>query len=1060
MSFRSRLAVLLLFLAASLPFATFAQQPAAAAGGAVHGTVVDPDSALIPGATVTLTTSAGKSQNATSKSDGTYTFRGVAAGTYTLTVSAPGFATYSKQSINVTTGANLAEDVQMALQNQTQTVNVTTDTVQLSTDPDSNQDATVITGDALNALSDDPDELQAELTALAGPSMGPNGGQIYIDGFTGGQLPPKSSILAIRINQNPFSAQYDRAGYGRIEIITKPGTDKWHGGGNVQGQDKIFNTSTPFLGSTNQQPDYHQLFFTGNLTGPIRPGMSFTLNGTYRDIVNNNLINPTAIYTTGPTQTGVCPPGVLTFNGQPCGSYSYPEGARAVTAPATRWEINPRFDTMIGTKNTFTARYSYETGTSTNPGGGSSLTTQKSSSTSNDNTIQISDTQLLSDRVINETRFEFEHDANSSTPANTNTTVSVSGGFTDNGSHAGPSSGTSTHIEVQNYTSIQLIKNFIRFGGRLRTDEGTNISSTTQNGSIQYSYLLDPCIDPNATTNQKANCISNATTPCLASNMLPIPNTSPVQYYSLYPSYQCGIPYQFSLTQIFKPTISARELDGGFYLEDDWKARDNLTISYGIRMEVQNFINSTHDFAPRLSVAYGIPRKNGKPTLTVLRGGFGIFYDRFSEGSIAGWYAGDPLNQRTTLYLNPGSTCTLGSNNLYTSGCTTVTGTQGSSSRVQLPVVEIGIRAPYTIDAAATLEQKVGKYTSVTVTYQNGRGVHQSISRTFPIGGLIPPSCALSADEQSYEQTLGTASGYIGCSQSEGIFKQNQVTTNIRIQTPKGTSITGFYSANWANSNTSGITNPYSSSADYGRASYVGRSQMQLLGSVPLPFLITASPIVSVGSGRPYSITTGVDNNDDGVTDDRPGFANGPVPSNFKNCINSNNFTPPGVPGTTYGAGESYPEIPVNFCTGPNSVSFNLRFSRTFGFGPKTEAALAAQARQAAQQAAGGPGGPGGGGPGGGGRGGGGFGGGGGGRGGGGGGFGGGRGSNTGRKYNLSLGLQVLNLFNEVPYSSPVSSLSNTYFGKVTSIAGGFGAGGAGGSTSVRRFTFTANFNF
>ena len=103
----------------------------------------------------------------------------------------------------------------------------------------------------LNALSDDPDELQAELEALAGPAMGPNGGQIYIDGFTGGQLPPKSSILAIRINQNPFSAQYDRAGYGRIEIITKPGTDKFHGGGSIQGQDKIFNTSTPFLGSAN-----------------------------------------------------------------------------------------------------------------------------------------------------------------------------------------------------------------------------------------------------------------------------------------------------------------------------------------------------------------------------------------------------------------------------------------------------------------------------------------------------------------------------------------------------------------------------------------------------------------------------------------------------------------------------------------------------------------------------------------------------------------------------------------------------------------------------------------
>ena len=271
MSFRSSLSIFVLFLVASLPFATRAQQPATTtpAGGTVHGTVVDPDDALIPGATVTLVNAAGKGQTTPSKSDGTYTFRGVAAGTYTVMVEAPGFGPFSKTGIAVTTGANLDVEIKMTLQTATQTVSVTTDTVQLNVDPDSNQSATVITGDALNALSDDPDELSAELSALAGPSMGPNGGQIYIDGFTGGELPPKSSILAIRINQNPFSAQYDRAGYGRIEILTKPGTDKWHGGGNVQGQDKIFNTSSPFLGPANVQPDYHQLFFTGNVTGPI-----------------------------------------------------------------------------------------------------------------------------------------------------------------------------------------------------------------------------------------------------------------------------------------------------------------------------------------------------------------------------------------------------------------------------------------------------------------------------------------------------------------------------------------------------------------------------------------------------------------------------------------------------------------------------------------------------------------------------------------------------------------------------------------------------------------------
>ena len=433
MSFRRSLAILVFcFCLASLPFAAQwanASDARRSCGvpAMVHGTVLDPDDALIPGATATLTSAAGKASITTSKSDGTYTIRGLAPGTYTLSVTAPGFGTFVKAGINVTNGSNVAADVKMTLQDTTQTVTVSTDTVQLSVDPENNQSATVITGDALNALSDDPDELQAELTALAGPSMGPNGGQIYIDGFTGGQLPPKSSILAIRINSNPFSAQYDRAGYGRIEILTKPGTDKFHGGVGIQGQDKVFNTSTPFLGPANVQPDYHQLFFTGNVTGPIRPGMSFTLNGTYRDILNNNIINPPEIYSSGPTSTTVCPPGINLSN--PCGPNPYPLAARAVTAPNKRWEINPRFDTMIGTKNTFTARYSYETSNSTNPGGGNSLTTQASSSTSADNTIQISDTQLLSNRVINETRFEFEHGSNSSTPVNPGTSVGVTGYF-------------------------------------------------------------------------------------------------------------------------------------------------------------------------------------------------------------------------------------------------------------------------------------------------------------------------------------------------------------------------------------------------------------------------------------------------------------------------------------------------------------------------------------------------------------------------------------------------------------------------------------------------------
>ena len=1026
MSFRKCLVILVFFLIASLPSAVIAQQTPAA-GGTIHGLVVDPDDALIPGATATLTSPSGKALTATSKSDGTYTIRGVAPGTYTLTVVAPGFATFVKRAVTVTASANVMADAKMALQDATQTVNVTTDTAQLSVDPDTNASSTVITGDALNALSDDPDDLASELAALAGPSAGPNGGQIYIDGFTGGQLPPKSSILAIRINSNPFSAQYDQLGYGRVEIITKPGTDNFHGNANVQFSDKIFNTSTPFLGAANNQPSYHTIFGNGNITGPIRTGMSFTLSGSRRDIANNSIINPAAIYSSGPASTVMCLPGDKT-----CTSNPYPTTARAAPAPQTRWEIQPRLDTMVGPKNTLTIRGGYESGNSTNNGSNNSLPTRGNTHKSGETTIQLSDTQLVSNSVINETRFEYQRSTDTSSPLNAGPGVSVQGNVNAFGSNGGSINSTvENHIEFQNYTSLQLAKNFVRLGGRLRTTSQNNSSNGGSAGSLSYSFLLDPCTDP-AVTSKPTNCVAGITVPCDPQNLAAGKNIS---------SYQCAVPYQFTQTTINKLTTNARETDVGLYAEDDWKARDNLTVSLGVRYEAQNFINSLHDIAPRTSFAYGVPRKSGK-TITVIRAGFGLFYNRYGLDQIENLNQNNPANQTNTLYLYPGTIaapCTLSSDGTsVTAGCTPA-GNGSSGGKTQVPVAGPGLRAPYILESAATLEQQVGKYTSVSVTYLNARGEHQFLTRVFRTQDGICPSPSSTV-------------GYVQCNQSEGVFRQNQINAGINVRTPKGINLFGNYSANWANSNLSGITNPFSSSTDYGRANFSVRNRLVIGGTIPLPFLITASPLLFASSGSPYGITTGVDNNSDGVTDDRPQFASGVTAANAI-CTDKNSFSYP-TPTTSYNAGETYTEIPVNFCTGPASVSFNLRLSRTFGFGPKT----------APRGGGPGGGGPGGGGPGGG-PGGGGFGGGGGGRGGGDRGGGGGRsGSNSGHKYNLSIGAQAFNLFNEVPYANPVSTLSSTLFGKTTSLAGGFGGGGGGGgggnSNAVRRIALQANFSF
>jgi hypothetical protein len=1023
MSFRSSLLVVLLFLLAAVPFVATAQQPAA--GATAHGLVVDPDDALVPGATVTFTSSTGKAQVVTSGSDGTYTVRGLAAGTYIMTATAPGFGVFLKQGVKITAGANLALDINLAIADATQTVNVTADTVSLSVDPDSNASSTVISGAALEALSDDPDELQAELTALAGPSAGPNGGQIYIDGFTGGQLPPKSSILAIRINQNPFSAQYDQVGYGRIEIITKPGTDKFHGNASFNFGDKFLNTSSPFVTS---QPDYHTLFFMGNVTGPIRQGMSFTLSGSHRTIDSNTVVNPTAFYTTSATSTTLCAPGNLS-----CGSFPFPIASRAFANPANRWDVSPRLDTLIGAKNTLTARFQYEMGDNNYilPIQ-SALLTNRPNTNSSEATLQVSDTQLFSSKVINETRFEYQHTTNNSTPISSGPSISVQGIFTAGGTGGGGSNTPADHIEFQNYTSIQLAKNFIRLGGRLRTSGESAFSEGGTSGSFTYQYLLDPCTDPSL-TNRPSNCV-------LTQSGAPVTTCASVN--ATISSYQCGIVNQFTLKTINKPTINARETDLGLYAEDDWKVNSNLTISYGVRLEAQNVISSTHDFAPRTSIAYGIPRKSGKIT-TVVRAGFGIFYDRFSLGSIAGQIASNGVNSVSTTYTTPSSTCKP----VFTG--TTVTGydpsctsTTGSQPRIIPATLGTGLRSPYTMETALTVEQQLGKYTSLSVTYLNARGTHQLLTRTLPYSNPLVPTATLQSEDQS-----------------EGVYRQNQINTTVNIRTPKGIQIFGNYSANWADSNISNITDPFHSKTDYGRAAFGVRSRLNVGGTVPLPFHITASPLIYANAGSPYSVTTGIPDSFTTGFSDRPQLSgNGSFNCRSTKSFNAGSLASP-IPLSA--------QMPVNYCTGPANVSISMRLSRTWGFGPQTEAAAAAAARAAARGAAGGPGGVGGG-PGGGGGargggggggfggGGGGFGGGGGGGRGGGGGGGGGRGSNTGRRYNLTLGAQAQNLFNEIPYGSPVNSLNNSQFGQVTSLQGGVFSS----DTAVRRITLQANFSF
>src|SRR6185312_4798324 len=226
--------ILLVWLLAAI--AALAQQTAS-----LRGTLTDSSGAIIPAATVSLS-GVGSKKTVQTQADGTYLFPGLPAGNYKVSVAYPGFVAY-EHAVTIQPGVPAQAPIQLVPSGGRQEVNVTGEAqaAEVSVDPSENKSAVVLKDNDLDALPDDPADLSDMLTALAGPSAG-NGDApgMLIDGFSGGTLPAKNTIKEIRLNQNPFSTEYEYLGFGRVEIITKPGTDKLKGNIQLTDSDAYF----------------------------------------------------------------------------------------------------------------------------------------------------------------------------------------------------------------------------------------------------------------------------------------------------------------------------------------------------------------------------------------------------------------------------------------------------------------------------------------------------------------------------------------------------------------------------------------------------------------------------------------------------------------------------------------------------------------------------------------------------------------------------------------------------------------------------------------------------
>lgn len=976
----------------------------------LRGHITDPSGAGVPGAQVRLRNSANRETRAITNDNGDYEFKSLIPGAYSIRVVKEGFSLYEVEQIDIRSALKFDVALTIAAEKQILTVEEEQTNV-VTTDAASNVGQVVLKGEDLKVLSDDPDTLASELQALAGPGAGPNGGQIFIDGFSGGKLPPKGAIREIRINQNPYSPEFDRIGFGRIEILTKPGADKFRGDAFFNFSNQDLMARNPF--AANKAP-FQSMLYGGRISGPLNKRSSYSLDVENRAVDGNAIINATVL-------DAQLMPSPFSL---------------AVVTPQRRFSVSPRFDYAINDRNTFIARYSFQDVSSDNQGIGQfSLLSRAYGTTDRDHSIQLTETNILSARAINETRFQYLRSNMQQTGDNTLPAIDVLQSFNAGGAQIGNAGNKSNSFELTNITTYTPGAHTIKWGGRVRWGSITDINPNNFGGTFTFTGGLGAILDANnQPILQNGQVVQGQIT-----SLERYRRTLLFQQQGLSPAQirlLGGGASQFSVSG-GNPFADVRQTDVGIFLNDDWRARPNLTLSYGIRYENQTNISSNINFAPRVGLAWGIGGGKTRQAKTVLRLGSGIFYDRVAQNLTLQAMRFNGLNQLQFLVPNPD----------FYPNVPSLVSLEGNRVNQVLRRLDSNITAPYLIQSSAGIDRQLPKNIQVAVNYVFSRGVHDLRTRNInaPINGVYP---------------YGTV-GNLFMWETTGHSRSHAVMTNFSARTKFGF-LFGMYRLGFQKSDTDGSNtpaDPYNLSTEWGRAMRDQRHFFVTGSSFTLKYRISLNPFIMVNSGGPFNITTGRDNNGDTQFADRPSLA---APGATGRDIVS---TPFGIFNLNPLPGEAI--IPRNYGQAPGSFNVNLRVSRTWGFGNRGESGPGDGVPPPGMRGGGGPGGGGpggGGGPRGGGMGGppgGGMGGGRGPGGGGGGFFGGGQ---TGKRYNLTLSVQAQNLLNHVNPGAPVGNLSSPLFGQSTQLGGfgGFGGPGGpgGGAAGNRRLDIQLRFSF
>ncbi len=920
--------------------------------GTISGVVSDPTGAVIPNAKVSAIDSTGVVRISISDAAGIYILI-LVPGEYRVEVSAVGFQNSAEPTLRVVSERTLRRDFRLEMEVVAEQVRVSERSAP-DTEPTTNASAITLSGSSLESLADDPEDLTDDLMALAGPSAGPDGGELYVDGFSGGKLPPKSSIREIRVNQNPFSAEYDRIGFGRIEILTKPGAAALHGEGRFNFGDSMFYAQNPFA---VEKPDFQRRVFEGTVTGPLTRNSSFTLQFEQRNIGQTAVINAL----------------MLDSNLNPV---TYRD---SILNPTANSEISARVDYQLNQNHTFTGRYEWEKHTETNAGLDSfSLPSNAYNSDEREHLLQVTEAAILSPSVLHEIRFQYRRSHDVLHGLNSAPTVEVSEAFVAGGSTMGLSGLTENRFELHDALTLIRGRHSLKMGARLRIIGESSRSMENYNGVYRFTTL-------------DAYRITEAG---LRSGLCPAQIRA-----------TGGGASQFRLAS-GNPVAEITQVDTGWFVQDDWRWRNDLTLSAGLRFEIQNNINDWRSWAPRLGIAWA-PRTTGaQQPIMIVRAGFGLFYDRIREALVLDTKRLNGVSQQEFVISSPDFYPTVPN----------IGELSGFAQQQALRILGTELRAPYTRQLALTLERQFFDRLTLSGTYTNSVGVGSLRSQN--INAFLPGTYDPARPGSGVRPFPG---GNIYAYQSNGRFLQNQLIANVNARMSKRFILQGYYAWGSAMSDTDGPEtfpgNPYDSSLEFSRAGFDVGHRTFISGTIIAPFGFTFSPFMVAHSGAPFNITTGEDLNGDSIFSDRPAWAR--------------DLNRPTVIRTRWGAFDRHPEagqiiVPRNFGSSPGMFAVNLRVSKSFGFGAHI---AGSKANGQDLQAGHGPG------------------------------HSGHHEHDAGtsdQKYTFTLSVAARNLLNRVNLDTPVGNLSSPLFGQSTSLHGN----GHGSASANRTLDFQVRFSF